>query len=83
MAKLQQLLQVSFSTKHAAQALKADVPAMRCGFNVNTHAGNMSVNGDDAQALADLLEQRLRHRLASLKRASKALPASMPSTPEG
>jgi hypothetical protein len=83
MAKLQQLLQVSFSTKHAAQALKTEVPAMRSRFNINTHAGDMSVNGDDAQALADLLEQRLRHRLASLKRASKALPASMPSTPEG
>ncbi len=83
MAKLQQLLRVSFSTKDAAQALKADVPAMRWGVNVNTRAGNMSVNGDDAQALADLLEQRLRHRLASLRRASKALPASMPSMPAG
>ncbi len=76
MAKLQQLLRVSFSTKDATQALKAAVPAMRSGFNVSTHRGNMSVNGDDARALGELLEERIRHRLASRKRANKASPAS-------
>ena len=83
MANLQQLLRVSFSTQDAAQALRAAVPAMRSRFNVNTHAGNMSINGDDAQALADLLDQRLRQRLASAKRATKGLPASMASAPAG
>lgn len=79
MAKIQQLVRVSFSTKDATQALKAEVPAMRSGFNVNTYRGNMSVNGDDAQALANLLEERLRHRLASRKRVSRASPASSAS----
>ncbi len=79
MAELQQLLRFSFSPTDAQQALKAEVPAMRAGFNVNTYRGNMSVNGDDAQALADLLEERLRHRLASRTRANKASPVSSAS----
>lgn len=83
MATLQRLLRVSYSMQDASEALSAAVPAMLSGFNVNTHAGNMSVNGDDAQALADLLAERLRHRLVSLELSSKASPASTASTPAG
>jgi len=62
MATLQRLLQASCSLQDASRALVAAVPAMREGFNVNTHAGDMSVNGDDAQALADLIAVRLSVR---------------------
>lgn len=83
MSTLQQLLRVSYSMQEAAQALKTAVPAMRSSFNINTRAGNMSLYGDDAQALADVLEERLRHRLASVKRASRKSPASTPAVPAG
>jgi hypothetical protein len=70
MAKPQRLLRVSHSKWDAVKALIAAAPAMRSGFNVNTHAGNMSVNGDDAQALADLLVERLNRRVAGASRAA-------------
>lgn len=68
MAKTQRLLRVSYSIKDAAEALKAAVPAMRSGFNVNTHADDLAVSADDAQALADLLAERLSIRVAAQQR---------------
>jgi hypothetical protein len=83
MAKLQQLLRVSYSAQDAKKALIAAVPAMRAGFNVNTYMGNLSVNGEDAQALADLLDERLRCRLASPRPVRRASPASSPLAATG
>lgn len=65
MARTQRLLRVSYSIEDAAEALKAAVPAMRSGFNVNTHAGDLAVCAEDAQALADLLAERLSIRVAA------------------
>lgn len=68
MAATQRLLWVSYSIQDAAEALNAAVPAMRSGFNVNTHAGDLAVCVDDARALADLLAERLSIRVAAQQR---------------
>lgn len=40
---------------------------MESSFNVNTLHGNLSVNGEDAQALAALLTERLVSRIERAK----------------
>ena len=63
----QRLLRVSFSNRDARRSLSLVVPAMASGFNVDTFRGRMSVNGEDAVALAELLAQRIEARLAGAK----------------
>lgn len=63
----QRLLQVSYSDKDAKQALKLCIPSMESRFNINTLHGDLSVNGEDAQALAALLTERLVSRIERVK----------------
>lgn len=67
----QKLHRVSFSGADAKAALKTLIPAMESGFNVNTHMGDFSVNGEDAAAVAEFLADRIKARLAAEKRAEK------------
>jgi hypothetical protein len=61
----QRLLQVSYSDKDAKLALKLMIPSMESGFNVDTLHGYLSVDGEDAQALAALLTERIASRRGS------------------
>lgn len=73
MAGTQRLLRVSYSIEDAAAALKVAVPAMRSGFNVNTRAGDLAVCAEDAQALAELLAERLSIRVTAHRREQARL----------
>jgi hypothetical protein len=64
---LQRLLQVSYSDKDAKLAMKLMIPSMESGFNVDTLHGYLSVHGEDAQALAALLSDRVVSRIERVK----------------
>jgi CRP-like cAMP-binding protein len=63
----QRLLQVSYSDKDAKLALKLLIPSMAPAFNVDTLHGYLSVHGEDAQALAALLSDRIVSRIERAK----------------
>jgi len=47
-SKLERLLNVTHSARDARESLKQVVPAIRTGININTHLGNLTLNGEDA-----------------------------------
>lgn len=71
----QRLLQVSFNNDDAAHALKKAIPSMESGFNINSIHGDMSVAGEDAKAVMDLLAQRLKDRISQQHQLIEKTPA--------
>jgi hypothetical protein len=53
-SKLERLLNVTHSARDARESLKQVVPAIRTGININTHLGNLTLNGEDAEAVFGL-----------------------------
>ncbi len=43
--------------------LAKKVPDMRCGFRIETHYGEIEIDGDDAKPFADLVERLLTKKL--------------------
>jgi hypothetical protein len=64
---LQRLMQASCSDKDAKLALKLMIPSMESGPNVDTLHGYLSVHGEDAQAIAALLTDRIVSRIERAK----------------
>lgn len=51
--------------------LAKKVPDMRRGFRIETHYGEIDINGEDAKAFADLVERLLKKKLAGLQGGSE------------
>lgn len=49
------MLRVSYSNEEAKEALKSAIPAMESGFNINTSQGDISLFGDDAKQVMELV----------------------------
>ena len=47
--------------------LAKKVPDMRRGFRIETHYGEIDIDGEDAKAFADLAERLLKKKLAALQ----------------
>jgi len=56
-SKLERLLNVTHSARDARESLKQVVPAIRSGININTHLGNLTLNGEDAEAIFGLVTE--------------------------
>lgn len=60
------MLRVSYSSKEAKEALKTAIPAMESGLNINTSQGDISLFGDDAKQVMELVakiaEKRSKHQ---------------------
>lgn len=52
-----QHLQITFQKAHAKEALKKVIPSMEAGFNINTVHGDLSLQGDDARAVMNLITE--------------------------
>lgn len=55
-------LQVTFKQADAKEAINTVIPAMSCGFNVNTIRGDFSLHGDDAAAVMNLVLELAERR---------------------
>ena len=51
--------------------LAKKVPDMRWGFRIETHYGEIEIDGDDAKPFADLVERVLKKKLAALQGGSE------------
>lgn len=58
----QRMLQVSNRPADARQALKATIPSMAGGININTAQGDISLHGEDAEAVMALVGQIAQRR---------------------
>lgn len=54
---LEHLLNVTHSARDANEALKLVVPAIASGININTYLGNLSLHGEDAEAVFALVTE--------------------------
>ena len=59
----QTLLRVSCNDADAITALAKIIPGMEAGFNINAVHGDISINGDDAKAMSQLLSKLLLDRI--------------------
>ncbi|PIV87610.1 MAG: hypothetical protein COW48_10475 [Hydrogenophilales bacterium CG17_big_fil_post_rev_8_21_14_2_50_63_12] len=48
--------------------LAKKVPDMRRGFRIETHYGEIDIDGEDAKPFAELLERLLKKKLAALNK---------------
>lgn len=81
MSVMTQLLRVGYSKDEEKLALKHVLPAMDSGFNINAVHGNMSLFGEDARAVRDLLIERLSARVTDSKGTpNPAKPSSVKSS---
>ena len=55
--KLERLLNVTHSARDARESLKQVVPAIRSGININAHLGDITLNGEDAEAVFGLVTE--------------------------
>lgn len=81
MSVMTQLLRVGYSKEEEKLALKHVLPAMDSGFNINAVRGNISLFGEDARAVRDLLIERLSARVTDSKGTpNPAKPSSVKSS---
>jgi len=57
MDALQRQLRVTYSRKEAKMALKSAIPSMGFGIIINTSHGDLSLHGDDARAVMELVKK--------------------------